>query len=348
MFSRRIGWHDLAVLCRKLSTMLQSGVDIAKAFEIAARQTRGRTQAAMLDVSTAIKAGSDVTSALQKQGEAFPPLVIHMVEAAESGGAVPEILVELADHYENQSKLRTAFLVSIAWPMFQLFAAILVITGVIVLLGWIADLQGGGEPLEIFGPGLVGTRGAIIFLSIVFGTFALFFFGYQAVTRLLGGQKFLDPFLLKLPVIGKCLQDFAIARYAWTFALTQQTGMPMNRSIEASLKATNNGAFMTATPTMNDKIGNGATLHQAMAVTGLFPQDFLEMVDVAETSGTVPEMFQRNSAIFQDKARRSLQALTAVLGWLVWVGVAVIILYFVFRVAFWYIGMIQDALDGTF
>lgn len=68
------------------------------------------------------------------------------------------------------------------------------------------------------------------------------------------------------------------------------------------------------------------------------------MVDVGETSGTVPETLERLSPQFQQDAQRSLTALAAVFGWLVWALVAAFIIFVVFRIAFWYLGILNDAL----
>ena len=50
----------------------------------------------------------------------------------------------------------------------------------------------------------------------------------------------------------------------------------------------------------------------------LFPDEYLSLVQVAETSGTVPETLERLSPQFADQARRSLSALAVTLAWLVW------------------------------
>jgi type IV pilus assembly protein PilC len=70
------------------------------------------------------------------------------------------------------------------------------------------------------------------------------------------------------------------------------------------------------------------------------------MVQVGETSGTVPEMLERLSPQFEDQARRSLAALAAALGWLVWLIVAGFIIFIIFRVFSWYMGLLNDALKG--
>ena len=96
-----------------------------------------------------------------------------------------------------------------------------------------------------------------------------------------------------------------------------------------------------------ESIESGETLTVALAESGLFPDEFIEMVDVGETSGTVPEALHRLSPQFEEQARRSLKTLTAALGMLVWLTVAGFIVFFIFRFVLWYVGMITDAVQGT-
>lgn len=142
------------------------------------------------------------------------------------------------------------------------------------------------------------------------------------------------------------MRSFAIARFSWAFSLTQQSGMDILKSLESSFRATSNGAFVSASPHAGAAVKSGETLHTALVESRLFPIDYLEMIDIAETSGTVPETLERLSPQFEEQARRSLSALTTALGWGIWIMVAGFIVFLIFRIALTYIGMINDAAKG--
>ena len=93
-------------------------------------------------------------------------------------------------------------------------------------------------------------------------------------------------------------------------------------------------------------IESGESLTEALADTGLFPEDFIEMVHVGETSGTVPEELHRLSPQFREQAERALSLLCGALALAVWGVVALFILFFVFRFFMWYVGQINQALEG--
>tara|TARA_R110002095_G_scaffold124862_3_gene108399 strand:+ start:3148 stop:4191 length:1044 start_codon:yes stop_codon:yes gene_type:complete len=344
MFKARASLKSLGIFCRSLSTMLESGVSITKSFELASKKMGDhRLQQSVREITVELKSGNDVTSAMRKQGTFYPELLVNMISVAEQSGGLPEVLKALADHYDHLLQMRKNFLRLIAWPVFQFVVAILVIALMILILGLIAGGQG-GKPIDVLGLGLAGPSGAMIWLTCTFGSIFALFVVYQILDRLLGGKRYFHRLFLRIPVVGGCMRSFAIARFSWAFALTQQAGMNILDSLDASLKATGNGAFIAEIPQVNGVINDGEHLTVALAETGLFTEEYIHMVDVGETSGTVPETLQRLSPRFQEDAQRSLATLAAVLGWLIWALVAAFIIFVVFRIAFWYLGIINDAL----
>ena len=285
--------------------------------------------------------GEDVRTAFRSQGDYFPDLFVDMISVAEDTGAMPEVLLSLAEHYENLLKLKRSFISQITLPIIQLVAAILIITLVIYVIGMISTSTG-SKPLDVLGWGLTGSRGAAIFFFGSAGSLGGLVFLYFFLARGLKQERRIHGFLLQIPVLGKCLRSFAISRFAWSFALTQQAGMRIVPSLEAALKATANHAFIGATPRMCGLIKQGEELSTVFYDSGLFPVEFLEMVEVAETSGTVPEMLQHMSPQFDEQARRSLSGLATALGWLVWGLVAAFIIFAIFSIALFYVRMLED------
>ncbi len=106
----------------------------------------------------------------------------------------------------------------------------------------------GGTAIDILGLGLYGTAGAITWFTMTFGRCSWRYVGGTVIRRSLVGQRVFDPLVLRIPVVGGCLRSFAIARFSWSFALTQQSGMSIEPSLTQSFQATSNGAFISAAP----------------------------------------------------------------------------------------------------
>ncbi|MBC8115607.1 MAG: type II secretion system F family protein, partial [Candidatus Saccharimonas sp.] len=170
LFGSQLSWGTLATFCRSLGTMLHSGVNILKAFQVAGVQSLNPTlRFASKEIVDEIRKGGNVSAAMRNHAEHFPELMIDLIGVAEQTGSLPEVLASLADHYDNLLRLRRTFLGAIAWPVFQLLAAVFIVAGLIAILGWIATGQG-GQPTDVLGLGLTGTTGALIWLGGCFGT----------------------------------------------------------------------------------------------------------------------------------------------------------------------------------
>lgn len=348
LFGSRIPLKTLANLCRALATLLESGVTIRRSLGVVGKKAlHPATRRVLLDVQDEIDSGSDVESALRDHGKFFPALFLDMVGMAEQSGALPEVLRHLADHYENTIRMQKEFIQSIAWPAFQYIAANFVIAILILVLGMIAGTGAGSEMSNLVF-GLQGVSGALLWLTMTLGAAGAAILAWKMSSRMLEVKQMIDPALMRIPVLGHCMRCFALARFSWAYFLTQQTGMPVIHSLKASLKATSNGAFIGATDNICHDILEGDTLTESLAASRLFPEEYVEMVAVAEQSGTVPEALHRLSPQFEEDARRSMKALTRAAGVALWMSVAIFIVIFIFRFAMWYVGMLEGALEGTY
>ncbi|MDB4793270.1 type II secretion system F family protein [bacterium] len=343
LFPSKASLKELAHVCRSLGTSLHSGIDLLRALQMTSKRSSGEMKRVLLDILDQIKSGSDITSAVEAHGRYFPELFADIVQIGEHAGALPEALLALSDHYENNIRLRKEFLSQIAMPAIQLTVAVFVIAGLILLLGMIGEST--GTTFDILGWGLLGASGAITWLGFwAMGIISLIVI-YKLLSNSMAGQKALHRTLLSIPVVGRCMQDFAIARFSWAFHLTQNAGMPIDDSLDASLRATSNGAFISAASQINYSIRNGENLTDSLQSSGLFPIEFVQTVDVAETSGTVPEALHRLSPQFEENARRSLKALASAAGWACWIAVAGFIIFIVFTIVLWYVGQLNDAIN---
>ncbi len=342
MLSSKASLGELAFVCRNLGVSLHSGISIVKAFELASRKATGPLKQALSDVVQELKSGTDLTTSLEQHSDVFPSLLIDMIRVGETTGHLPEVLKSLAEHYDSSLRLRRDFIGQIMMPVIQLVAAILIIALLIYVLGELGKTT--GMTFDVLGWGLLGKSGAAVWLGGWVMAAVAVFISARMMSTSLSGQRAFHQFLMSIPVLGDCLRAFAIARFSWAFSLTQGAGMAIEDSIDASLRATSNGAFIAAASGMISDITSGSSLHEAFENSGLFPREFLEFVLVAEQSGTVPEALERLSPQFEEDARRSLRGLTTALGWAIWTAVALMIIFLIFTIASWYVGEINKLL----
>jgi type IV pilus assembly protein PilC len=118
---------------RTLGTLVSSGVPILQALTIV-KETSGNVIIgnAVSAVHESVKEGETITAPLDASG-VFPPMVISMVDVGEQTGALPEMLLKIADTYDDEVDNAVAAMTSLLEPIMIVFLAVIVGSIVIAL-----------------------------------------------------------------------------------------------------------------------------------------------------------------------------------------------------------------------
>src|SRR5438874_2010044 len=128
---------------RTLGTLVTSGVPILQALNIT-RETAGNAAIAdaISNVHDSVKEGESIVQPLEASG-AFPPMVVSMIDVGEETGRLPEMLLKIADVYDDEVDTAVAGITSALEPIMIVFLAVVVGTIVIALfLPLISIIQG--------------------------------------------------------------------------------------------------------------------------------------------------------------------------------------------------------------
>jgi type IV pilus assembly protein PilC len=126
---------------RTLGTLVSSGVPILQALTIV-KETSGNVIIgnAVSAVHESVKEGETITAPLEASG-VFPPMVISMVDVGEQTGALPEMLMKIADNYDEEVDNAVAAMTSLLEPIMIVFLAIVVGSIVIAMFLPLIDLM---------------------------------------------------------------------------------------------------------------------------------------------------------------------------------------------------------------
>jgi type IV pilus assembly protein PilC len=118
---------------RTLGTLVTSGVPILQALNIT-RETAGNMviARAISQVHESVKEGESIVQPLEASG-AFPPMVVSMIDVGEETGQLPEMLLKIADVYDDEVDSSVAAMTAALEPIMIVFLALVVGTIVIAL-----------------------------------------------------------------------------------------------------------------------------------------------------------------------------------------------------------------------
>jgi type IV pilus assembly protein PilC len=140
---------SISRFARTLGTLVSSGVPILQALTIV-KETAGNViiANAVTKIHESVKEGETITAPLEA-ARVFPPMVVSMVDVGEQTGALPEMLLKIADNYDEEVDNAVAAMTSLLEPIMIVFLAVIVGSIVIAmflpLIAMISNLSGEGD-----------------------------------------------------------------------------------------------------------------------------------------------------------------------------------------------------------
>jgi type IV pilus assembly protein PilC len=336
----QMGKKTLARLLRRLGQGARAGVGPLESWELEVKSTKSASHKLHLaQIRQDLSHGEPLHQAMARCDGLFPPLCLQMVEIGDLVGRMDDVLTDLADYYDRIVTLRRAFLLGIMWPCIQLIMAIMVVGLMILILGMIGDGN-----IDILGFGLTGTRGVLLYFGGVFTIGAL---GTVAILGMFRGWYGTVPLqvAMRIPAMGTYLRDSSLARMSWTLAMALEAGVDAIRSMQMALDSTQNIVFQHAAPDAVLAIRSGREFHESLRGTGVFPTEFVDSLQAAELAGSESTSLLHLSEMYSQKAQAASKTVTVVSGFLIWGMIAMIIIALIFRIAMFYLGAINEALD---
>ena len=107
----------VARFARTLSTLLKSGVPLLGALEIVKNIVDNAVMADVIDKARdSIREGESIAAPLRRSGE-FPPLVYHMIAIGERSGQLEDMLINVANAYDDEVEVSIGALTSLLEPV---------------------------------------------------------------------------------------------------------------------------------------------------------------------------------------------------------------------------------------
>lgn len=307
---------DLAVFCRQFSTMVNAGLPLISCFSILIDQTENvKLKTALHEVYKKLKEGQSLHCSLAGSHDVFPELMIHMIEAGETGGALDDILDRLALHFEKEYKINEKIKSAMTYPVVVILLALGVVIFVLTFVMPTFVQLFAGLSLELPLP----TR-ILLFVSHFLRIYGLWLgvalcCGCFFISRALRQEKVktrVDHIILRLPVAGILLKKTAMARFSRTLSTLIRGGIPLLQALDVVKKLTGNVSIIQAVHQVRISVQQGQELAAALAAgKDIFPPLIIQMVAVGEKSGTLENMLEKVAAYYENEIDDSFSRLSS-------------------------------------
>lgn len=311
--------YALAVFTRQLSTLLRSGVPMARAFDALVEQSIDpKLTRAVRNVSKDIKEGVPLARAMMKQNHVFSPIYVSMVRAGEISGAMDEILERLAGYLEREFALRKKVSSATTYPLF-VFVISCVVTGLMTNVVFPVFI----ELFRGINVNLPWTTRALITLThlcrnpaVVFpilGGLLLGFFALRSYVRTPLGQRQWSWLQLELPLFGSVFHKVALTRFCRTLSTMLDGGIPMLHALKTTGYAMDNALMADLIQDIAQNMKTGVALSMPMEDYRQFPPLLVQMVKVGEESGELSSMLRKLGEFYDAEVEAQLDAIVAII-----------------------------------
>ena len=128
-FGGRTTLKDLSVFARQFATMNSSGMSLLRSLGVLEDQApKPHFKKVLSEIRLDIEGGLSLSSSMAKHDRVFPPLMIAMIRAGETGGFLDDALERIATNLEKDSALRGKIKSALTYPVIVLAFSGLMIT----------------------------------------------------------------------------------------------------------------------------------------------------------------------------------------------------------------------------
>ena len=289
---RRVSSRDIGMMYGQLADLIGSGVPMLRALDSLIRSTvNSQLKAILKEVRTAVADGQTLTDALRKFPEVFPPLHTSMVQAGERASFLEDVLRSLSEFLERLDELRAKVMGAMIYP------ALLSALGATVMAGALIFFVPKFEPL------LAGARKPLPTV-LLFGASTILRSYWYIVALVLAGlvgalvsalskessRRTLEIWQHRVPVVGTALKMLAITRFCRILGTMLANGVPMLGALKIAKDATGSRLLGEKIAIAAESIRDGKSLSGPLSQGGLFPDQIMAMITVAEESNKLDKV----------------------------------------------------------
>jgi general secretion pathway protein F len=308
VFKRRVRSRDIGIMYGQLADLIGSGVPLLRALDSLIRSTVNQRLAAILrEVRGNIADGKTLTDSLREFPDTFPLLHTAMIQAGERAAFLQDVLRGLSEFVERLDELRSKVIGALIYP------ALLVMLGVSIMIGALLFFVPKFEPLLSNAKKPLPTQVIFAMSKTVRSYWYAVALAGVAAGGLLwtslnnaGSRRWLDKARLKIPVAGSAMQMLAITRFCRILGTMLANGVPLLQALKISKDATGSTLMSEQIAQAAESVRDGKTLAGPLAAGGLFPDQILAMITVAEESNKLDKVLLQIADTVERRTNRQV------------------------------------------
>ena len=328
---RKIKTKNIVFWLQQLSTYLKSGIPLTDSMRILSKQMgKNRNIKRTFDsVVYNLTLGESFSGSMEKQGDAFPPLLINMVKSAEATGDLEGTLDEMADYYKATETTRKEMISALTYPCIVIVFSIAVVIFILLYLipQFVSIYETAGVTLNPITAFIIVAseflQDNLLYILIVVGIFiAVIILLYKNVKAF---KYFMQTIIMRLPVIGNIIIYKEMMIFTKTFSSLLRNNVFITDSMDILGKITSNEIYREIMVNTINYIGRGEKISSAFQGHWAIPEVAYYMMVTGESTGELAEMMGKVSDYYAEQHKMIVDSLKTLIEPVLIVFLAVVV-----------------------
>jgi type IV pilus assembly protein PilC len=308
---KKINLEKFLIFNQQFVTLVRAGLPILKALDLLSeRLTDAKLAPYIKAVREEVKNGALLSDAFAAQS-VFPPIYVTSVLAGEKSGALGEVLDRYITYQRLALAVRKKLLLSLVYPALLI---VLVIALMVFLVTFVvpkfADLYHSLSAQLPAATEILIAVGTTARNYILFGFVALIgaiiAFRYWSKTE--NGEMIVDRWRLRTPLLGEIWIKYQVAQFARVMSTLLVGGIPLLQAMETSSSSLGTRLLKKNLAQAGQKVKEGVALSAALAEAKIFPALSIDMMEVGESTGALPQMLASVAEFYEDDVNTRMTA----------------------------------------
>lgn len=297
--------QDKVVFYELMATMLQAGLPIVEAIDIAAEQTASSQLSKILETASAeIEMGSAFSAALAKHPKSFSEAETGVIESGEMTGQLDKVFMRLAGEMEKTATIRSKVKGALIYPVVVM---VFIIITIYIMLAFVIPqmtklLLGAGLELPLLTRVVIGVSDFVVANSLVLVLLAIAaVVAFMVIIANPAGRYVWHSLILRLPIAGKFSRFTNQAIFTRNVASLMSAGVRITRTLKLASKAATNDVYKRNILALADDVAQGISLETSLANNKYFSKFTYNLMSVGEKTAQIDDLASKIANYYETK-----------------------------------------------
>jgi MSHA biogenesis protein MshG len=310
-----VSTEDVLLFSRQMYTLQRAGVPILRALSgLQASTAKPALMALLIDLRAGLDQGRELATVMARHSSAFSAFYLAMIRVGEMTGRLTDVFLRLSEHLEFELDVRARVKQALRYPIMVIaaLAIALVVINLFVLPTFAAVFAGFKAELPLLTRFLLGLSSwmlnswPLLLASAIGGLWWL-----RAWLATPAGRYRWDCLKLRLPLAGPIVLKATLARFARSFALASNSGVPISQAMTVVAQTVDNAFIGERIQQIRDGVERGESLSRCAAATGVFTPVVLQMIAVGEETGELDTLLVEIAQMYERETDYAIKGLAA-------------------------------------